>query len=53
MLEHPITEEQQAGEGSSVGGATDTPSSEGPETVQCPESPAPLTLQDSREPSER
>uniref|UniRef100_A0A8C2A9Q1 HECT-type E3 ubiquitin transferase n=1 Tax=Cyprinus carpio TaxID=7962 RepID=A0A8C2A9Q1_CYPCA len=48
MLEHPIT-----GEGSSVGGATDTPSSEGPETVQCPESPAPLTLQESREPSER
>ncbi|KTF81529.1 hypothetical protein cypCar_00034523, partial [Cyprinus carpio] len=47
MLEHPIT-----GEGSSVGGATDTPSSEGPETVQCPESPAPLTLQESREPSE-
>ncbi|KAL1253293.1 hypothetical protein QQF64_017986 [Cirrhinus molitorella] len=52
MLEHPITEEQQAGEGSSAGGATDTPSSEGPETVQCPESPAPLTLQESREPNE-
>ncbi|XP_026052426.1 probable E3 ubiquitin-protein ligase HERC1 isoform X3 [Carassius auratus] len=47
MLEHPIT-----GEGSSVGGATDTSSSEGPETVQCPESPAPLTLQESREPCE-
>uniref|UniRef100_A0A8C2HR54 E3 ubiquitin-protein ligase HERC1 n=1 Tax=Cyprinus carpio TaxID=7962 RepID=A0A8C2HR54_CYPCA len=46
MLEHPITEEQQAGEGSFAGGATDTPSSEGPETVQCPESPAPLTLQE-------
>ncbi|XP_073791889.1 probable E3 ubiquitin-protein ligase HERC1 isoform X5 [Danio rerio] len=52
MLEHPIAEEQQAGEGSSTGGATDTPSSEGPETVQCPESPAPLTLQDSREPND-
>ncbi|XP_043076943.1 probable E3 ubiquitin-protein ligase HERC1 [Puntigrus tetrazona] len=52
MLEHPITEEQQAGEGSSAGGATDTPSSEGPETVQCPESPAPLNLQESREPNE-
>ncbi|XP_052393189.1 probable E3 ubiquitin-protein ligase HERC1 isoform X2 [Carassius gibelio] len=52
MLEHPITEEQQAGEGSFAGGATDTPSSEGPETVQCPESPAPLTLQESREPNE-
>ncbi|XP_016106101.1 probable E3 ubiquitin-protein ligase HERC1 [Sinocyclocheilus grahami] len=48
MLEHPIT-----GEGSSAWGATDTPSSEGPETVQCPESPAPLTLQESREPNER
>ncbi|KAI7789321.1 putative E3 ubiquitin-protein ligase HERC1, partial [Triplophysa rosa] len=52
MLEHPLTEEQQVGEGSSAGGATDTPSSEGPETLQCPESPAPLTLQDSREPNE-
>ncbi|XP_073680135.1 probable E3 ubiquitin-protein ligase HERC1 [Garra rufa] len=52
MLEHPITDEQQAVEGSSAGGATDTPSSEGPETVQCPESPAPLTLQESREPNE-
>ncbi|XP_051773057.1 probable E3 ubiquitin-protein ligase HERC1 isoform X4 [Ctenopharyngodon idella] len=52
MLEHPITEEQQVGEGSSAGGTTDTPSSEGPETVQCPESPAPLTLQESREPNE-
>ncbi|XP_037401666.1 probable E3 ubiquitin-protein ligase HERC1 isoform X2 [Pygocentrus nattereri] len=47
MLEHPLTEEQHTGEGSSAGGATDTPSSEGPETVQCPESPATL-----REPSE-
>uniref|UniRef100_A0AAR2M095 HECT-type E3 ubiquitin transferase n=1 Tax=Pygocentrus nattereri TaxID=42514 RepID=A0AAR2M095_PYGNA len=42
MLEHPLTEEQHTGEGSSAGGATDTPSSEGPETVQCPESPATL-----------
>ncbi|TRY98659.1 hypothetical protein DNTS_005902 [Danionella cerebrum] len=52
MLEHPITEEQQGGEGSSAGGATDTLSSEGPETVQCPESPATLTLQESRDPNE-
>ncbi|KAI4901439.1 hypothetical protein NFI96_014722 [Prochilodus magdalenae] len=48
MLEHPLTDEQHAGEGSSAGGATDTPSSDGPETVQCPESPA-----THREPSER
>ncbi|XP_072518712.1 probable E3 ubiquitin-protein ligase HERC1 isoform X2 [Salminus brasiliensis] len=47
MLEHPLTEEQHAGESSSAGGATDTPSSDGPETVQCPESPATL-----REPNE-
>ncbi|XP_065100040.1 probable E3 ubiquitin-protein ligase HERC1 isoform X2 [Paramisgurnus dabryanus] len=52
MLEHPLTEEQQVGEGSSAGGATDTPTSDGPETVQCPESPAPLTLHESQEPNE-
>ncbi|XP_066501303.1 probable E3 ubiquitin-protein ligase HERC1 isoform X2 [Hoplias malabaricus] len=47
MLEHPLTEEHHAGEGSSAGGTNDTPSSDGPETVQCPESPARL-----REPNE-
>lgn len=53
MLEHPLADEPQPGEGSSAAGAVDTPSPEGPETVQCPESPAPLNLQESREPSER
>ncbi|XP_028827463.1 probable E3 ubiquitin-protein ligase HERC1 isoform X1 [Denticeps clupeoides] len=52
MLEHPLSDEPQTGEGPSGGGATDTPSSEGPETVQCPESPAPLSLQENREPNE-
>ncbi|XP_035383560.1 probable E3 ubiquitin-protein ligase HERC1 isoform X3 [Electrophorus electricus] len=42
MLEHPLTEDQLA-----AGGATETPSSDGPDTVQCPESPAVL-----REPNE-
>ncbi|KAM3600471.1 uncharacterized protein V6R79_024041 [Siganus canaliculatus] len=37
MLEHPLTEEQQAAESSRPEGAPDTPSPDGPETVQCPE----------------
>ncbi|XP_030623810.1 probable E3 ubiquitin-protein ligase HERC1 [Chanos chanos] len=52
MLEHPLVEDGQAGEGSSAGGTVETPSPEGPETVQCPEAPAPLTLPESTEPSE-
>ncbi|XP_053504408.1 probable E3 ubiquitin-protein ligase HERC1 isoform X7 [Ictalurus furcatus] len=47
MLENPLTEEQQSGESVSAADATHTPSSDGPETVQCPESP---TVH--REPSE-
>ncbi|XP_062868147.1 probable E3 ubiquitin-protein ligase HERC1 [Trichomycterus rosablanca] len=47
MLENPLNDEPQAGEGPSVGGAAHTPLSDGPETVQCPESP---TMH--REPSE-
>lgn len=39
MLEHPLTEEQQGGESPRHEGAPDTPSSDGPETVQCPERP--------------
>ncbi|KAE8284964.1 putative E3 ubiquitin-protein ligase HERC1 [Larimichthys crocea] len=39
MLEHPLTEEQQAAESSRPEGAPDTPSPDGPETVQCPERP--------------
>lgn len=46
MLEHPLTEEQQGGESPRQEGVPDTPSSDGPETVQCPER---LT----RQPSER
>lgn len=46
MLEHPLTEEQQGGESPRQEGVPDTPSSDGPETVQCPERP-------SRQPSER
>ncbi|XP_033952277.1 probable E3 ubiquitin-protein ligase HERC1 isoform X3 [Pseudochaenichthys georgianus] len=38
MLEHPLTEEQQT-ESSRLEGAPDTPSPDGPETVQCPERP--------------
>ncbi|XP_019899964.2 probable E3 ubiquitin-protein ligase HERC1 isoform X1 [Esox lucius] len=39
MLEHPLTEELQT-EGQPAGGSTtDTPSPDGPETVQCPEAP--------------
>lgn len=37
MLEHPLTEEQQVTESSRPEGAPDTPSPDGPETVQCPE----------------
>ncbi|KAK2827719.1 hypothetical protein Q7C36_018645 [Tachysurus vachellii] len=47
MLENPLTEEQQGGESVLASGIAHTPSSEGPETVQCPESP---TVH--REPSE-
>ncbi|XP_074547318.1 putative E3 ubiquitin-protein ligase HERC1 isoform X2 [Halichoeres trimaculatus] len=39
MLEHPLTEEQQAAESAGPEGAPDTPSPDGPETVQCPERP--------------
>ncbi|XP_076139905.1 putative E3 ubiquitin-protein ligase HERC1 isoform X8 [Alosa pseudoharengus] len=52
MLEHPLADEPQPGEGTSAAGAVDTPSPDGPETVQCPESPAPVNLQENREPSE-
>ncbi|XP_053195611.1 probable E3 ubiquitin-protein ligase HERC1 [Scomber japonicus] len=37
MLEHPLTEEQQAVESPRPEGVPDTPSPDGPETVQCPE----------------
>lgn len=46
MLEHPLTEEQQAVESARPEGAPDTPSPDGPETVQCPERP-------TSQPSER
>lgn len=46
MLEHPLTEEQQGGESLRQEGVPDSPSSDGPETVQCPERP-------TRQPSER
>ncbi|KAM3873957.1 putative E3 ubiquitin-protein ligase HERC1 [Diretmus argenteus] len=39
MLQHPLTEEQQAPGSQRLEGATDTRSPEGPETVQCPEPP--------------
>ncbi|XP_034402246.1 probable E3 ubiquitin-protein ligase HERC1 isoform X2 [Cyclopterus lumpus] len=39
MLEHPLMEEQQAAESARPEGAPDTPSPDGPETVQCPERP--------------
>ncbi|XP_034457870.1 probable E3 ubiquitin-protein ligase HERC1 isoform X1 [Hippoglossus hippoglossus] len=39
MLEHPLTEEQLAAESPRPEGAPETPSSDGPETVQCPERP--------------
>ncbi|XP_057674688.1 probable E3 ubiquitin-protein ligase HERC1 isoform X1 [Corythoichthys intestinalis] len=40
MLEHPLTEEQQTAESPRQEVDPDTPSSDGPETVQCPERPA-------------
>ncbi|XP_051907348.1 probable E3 ubiquitin-protein ligase HERC1 isoform X3 [Hippocampus zosterae] len=40
MLEHPQTDEQQTTELLRHEGEPDTPSSDGPETVQCPERPA-------------
>lgn len=46
MLEHPLSEEQQAGESPRPEGVPDTPSPDGPETVQCPERP-------TSQPSER
>jgi len=47
MLEHPLTEEQQqAAESTRPAGAPETPSPDGPETVQCPERP-------TSQPSER
>uniref|UniRef100_A0A665WLM9 HECT-type E3 ubiquitin transferase n=1 Tax=Echeneis naucrates TaxID=173247 RepID=A0A665WLM9_ECHNA len=39
MLEHPLNEEQQTAESSRPEGAPETPSPDGPETVQCPERP--------------
>ncbi|XP_041825741.1 probable E3 ubiquitin-protein ligase HERC1 isoform X2 [Melanotaenia boesemani] len=39
MLEHPLTEDQQASELPRPEGVPDTPSPDGPETVQCPERP--------------
>uniref|UniRef100_A0A4W6C7G9 HECT-type E3 ubiquitin transferase n=1 Tax=Lates calcarifer TaxID=8187 RepID=A0A4W6C7G9_LATCA len=39
MLEHPLTEEQQAVESPRPEGVPETPSPDGPETVQCPERP--------------
>ena len=43
MLEHPLTEDQQAAESSRPEPAPDTPSPDGPETVQCPERPTTQT----------
>ncbi|XP_068430797.1 probable E3 ubiquitin-protein ligase HERC1 isoform X3 [Clinocottus analis] len=40
MLEHPLLEEQHAAESAGPEGAPDTPSPDGPETVQCPERPS-------------
>ncbi|KAM9794366.1 putative E3 ubiquitin-protein ligase HERC1 isoform 3-T6 [Syngnathus typhle] len=40
MLEHPVTDEQQTTEMPRHESEPDTPSSDGPETVQCPERPA-------------
>ncbi|XP_065821674.1 probable E3 ubiquitin-protein ligase HERC1 isoform X4 [Labrus bergylta] len=37
MLEHPLTEEHQTAESARPERAPDTPSPDGPETVQCPE----------------
>ncbi|XP_072310878.1 probable E3 ubiquitin-protein ligase HERC1 isoform X3 [Eucyclogobius newberryi] len=43
MLEHPQTEDQQAARSPHPEGAPDTPSPDGPETVQCPERPTSQT----------
>ncbi|KAM9841857.1 putative E3 ubiquitin-protein ligase HERC1 [Aulostomus maculatus] len=40
MLEHPLTEEQQTADSPRPEVAPDTPSPDGPETVQCPERPS-------------
>ncbi|XP_028274446.1 probable E3 ubiquitin-protein ligase HERC1 isoform X2 [Parambassis ranga] len=45
MLEHPLTEEQQATESARPEGPLDTPSPDGPETVQCPERPSSQTTE--------
>ncbi|KAM4527576.1 putative E3 ubiquitin-protein ligase HERC1 isoform 4-T4 [Odontesthes bonariensis] len=45
MLEHPFTEDQQAAESARPEGAPDTPSPDGPETVQCPERPTSQTTE--------
>ncbi|XP_037548156.1 probable E3 ubiquitin-protein ligase HERC1 [Nematolebias whitei] len=37
MLEHPLTDDQQVTESPRPEGAAETPSPDGPETVQCPE----------------
>ncbi|XP_038130884.1 probable E3 ubiquitin-protein ligase HERC1 isoform X2 [Cyprinodon tularosa] len=39
MLEHPLTDDLQAAEAPRLEGAAETPSPDGPETVQCPERP--------------
>ncbi|KAM4720559.1 putative E3 ubiquitin-protein ligase HERC1 isoform 3-T4 [Anableps anableps] len=39
MLEHPLTDDQQAAESPRQEGVAETPSPDGPETVQCPERP--------------
>ncbi|XP_076014530.1 putative E3 ubiquitin-protein ligase HERC1 isoform X2 [Genypterus blacodes] len=39
MLEHPLTDDQQAADSQSPDGVAETPSPDGPETVQCPEGP--------------
>ncbi|KAM9306994.1 putative E3 ubiquitin-protein ligase HERC1 [Pholidichthys leucotaenia] len=45
MLEHPLTEEQQAAESPRLETAPETPSPDGPETVQCPERPTTQTTE--------
>ncbi|XP_014842886.1 PREDICTED: probable E3 ubiquitin-protein ligase HERC1 isoform X1 [Poecilia mexicana] len=39
MLEHPLTDDQQAAESPRLEAVAETPSPDGPETVQCPERP--------------
>lgn len=43
MLEHPLSEEQPSTHTAHLEGAPDTPSPDGPETVQCPEQPTSQT----------